>query len=106
MKAAITSTGNTLDSLLDQHFGRCQYFVVYDTDSKSIEFLPNPFKTMEEGAGYSVVQLLVSKGVNKVISGEFGLKVKPILDSHKIQMIIIKDPNKRINGILELLNHY
>lgn len=106
MKAAITSTGNTLDSLLDQHFGRCEYFVVYDTETRSIEFLPNPYKTLEEGAGYSAVQLLATKGVNKVISGEFGLKVKPILDSRKMQMIILKDPNKRINGILELLNHY
>jgi predicted Fe-Mo cluster-binding NifX family protein len=106
MKVAITSTGNTLDSLLNQHFGRCEYFVVYDTDTKGLEIFPNPYKNMEEGAGYSAVQLLAEKGVHKVISGEFGLKVKPILDSRKIQMIILKNPNKRISGILELLNHY
>ena len=32
MKIGISSTGNTMSSLLDARFGRCAYFVVYDTD--------------------------------------------------------------------------
>ena len=34
MKIAITSTGDSQDSKLDERFGRCSFFVVYDTESK------------------------------------------------------------------------
>ena len=105
MKIAITSTGNTLESTLDQRFGRCAYFVVYDTESKAMEFIPNPNKDAEEGAGPASVQLVASRNVNKIISGDFGMKINPILDSLKIQMIILKEPEKKIKEIIETLNH-
>lgn len=104
MKIAITSTGNSPDSKLDSRFGRCSYFVVYDTVSCSTEFIPNPNKEHIEGAGPASVQLIASKGVRKVVSGEFGAKVKSIFDQLKIQLIVLKDPEKRINEIIELLN--
>jgi predicted Fe-Mo cluster-binding NifX family protein len=105
MKVAITSTGNTLESVIDHRFGRCAYFVVYDTESKSIEFIPNPNKDAEEGAGPASVQLVASRNVGKIVSGEFGIKIKPLLDSLKIQMIVLKDPEKKMNDIIEMLNH-
>jgi predicted Fe-Mo cluster-binding NifX family protein len=105
MKIAITSTGNSLESTLDQRFGRCAYFVVYSTDSKAIEFIPNPNRNAEDGAGPSSVQLIASRDVSKIVSGEFGFKIKPLLDSLKIQMIILKEPEKKIKDIIEMLNH-
>ncbi|MFN8257047.1 MAG: NifB/NifX family molybdenum-iron cluster-binding protein [Bacteroidales bacterium] len=104
MRVAIASTGNTLDSILDKHFGRCPYFVVYDTDSKAMEFIPNPYKDADEGAGTSSIDLVISRKVSKIISGEFGMKIKSLLDSQKIQMIIIKDSGKKIKEIIDLLN--
>ncbi len=105
MKIAITSTGNTLDSIIDQRFGRCAFFVIYDTDTKAMEFIPNPNKDAEESAGPASVQLVASRNANKIISGEFGIKIKTLLDSLKIQMIAIKEPCKTINNIIEMLNH-
>jgi len=105
MKVAITSTGNTLESTNDQRFGRCAYFVIYDTECKAMEFIPNPNKDAEEGAGPASVQLVASRDVNKIISGEFGLKIKSLLDSLKIQLIVIKETNKQIKEIIEMLNH-
>ncbi len=105
MRTAITSTGNTLDSTIDPRFGRCAWFVIYDTESKSVEFIPNPNKEAEEGAGPASVQLVASRNVNKIVSGEFGMKIKSLLDSLKIQMIVLKDPEKRISEIIEMLNH-
>jgi len=78
---------------------------VYDTDTKGIEFIPNPNKDAEEGAGPASVQLVASQGVQKVISGEFGIKIKSLLDSLKIQMVILKQPEKSIQEILDMLNH-
>lgn len=105
MKVAITSTGNTLESTIDQRFGRCAYFVIYDTDNKAVEFIPNPNKDTEGGAGPAAVQLIASRNANQIISGEFGAKIKSLLDSLKIQMIAFKEPDKTIKEILEMLNH-
>ena len=105
MKVAITSTGNTLESTIDQQFGRCAYFVIYDNESKAMEFIPNPNKTSEEDAGTASVHLVASRKVNKIISGDFGMKIKSLLDSLKIQMIVLKQPEKKIAEIIKMLNH-
>lgn len=105
MKIAITSTGNSLESQLDSRFGRCSYFVVFDTESHSTEFIPNPNKENVEGAGPASVQLIASKGATKVVSGEFGAKVKSLFDSLQIQLVVLNDPEKKISEIIELLNH-
>ncbi len=104
MKIAITSTGNSLESKLDQRFGRCGFFIIYDNETQGIEFLPNPNKDTLEGAGPASVQLVASRKVNKIISGEFGIKIKSLLDSLKIQMIILKEPEKTISEIINMLN--
>ncbi len=104
MKIAITSTGNSIDSKLDQRFGRCSYFVIYDTETKGTEFIPNPNKDVEEGAGPAAVQLVASRNVNKIVSGEFGIKIKSLLDSLKIQLIALKDKEKSVKEIIEMLN--
>ncbi len=105
MKIAITSTGNSLESKLDERFGRCSFFVIYDQETGGIEFLPNPNKEAMNGAGPASVQLVASRGVKKIVSGEFGIKIKSLLDSLKIQMIVLKDENKTVNDIIQLLNH-
>ncbi len=105
MKIAITSTGNSLESHLDQRFGRCDFFVIYDTETKAMEYIPNPNKESQEGAGPASVRIVASRKVSKIISGEFGIKIKSILDSLKIQMIIFKEPDKKIKDIIEILDN-
>jgi predicted Fe-Mo cluster-binding NifX family protein len=103
MKVAISSTGNSLESKLDQCFGRCGFFTIYDTETKGMEFIPNPNKDIQEGAGTVSVQLVASRDVKKIISGEFGIKIKSLLDSLKIQMIVFKEPEKSIGEIINML---
>jgi predicted Fe-Mo cluster-binding NifX family protein len=105
MKTAIAARGNTLESHLDSNFGRCAWFIVYDTESKAMEFIPNPHKDLEEGAGSASVELLSSRAVTMIIASEFGMKIKPLLDSKKIQMIVIKDTKTEIRQVIEMLNH-
>ena len=102
MKIAITSKGNGLDSKIDPRFGRCSFFVIYDTETKGMEFLPNPNKDAQEGAGPAAVQLVASRNAVKIISGEFGIKIKSLLDSLKIQMIVQKDPVKSSQDIIDM----
>jgi predicted Fe-Mo cluster-binding NifX family protein len=104
MKVAITSTGNTLESNLDQRFGRCAFFLIYDTETEGMEFIPNPNKDAQNGAGPASVQLVASRNVQKIISGEFGIKIKSLLDSLKIQMIVLKEPEKTLKEIINMLS--
>ncbi len=105
MKVAITSTGENLDSPLDQRFGRCSWFVIYDTETGGKEILPNPNKDVLDGAGPASVQLVASRKVNKIVSGEFGIKIKSLLDSLKIQMIVVKDQEKTVRDIIEMIDN-
>ena len=70
-----------------------------------MEFIPNPNKDLEEHAGKAAVDLVLSRNVTMILSGEFGIKIKPLLDSMHIQMVVIKDSTKRVNHIIELLNN-
>ncbi len=103
MKTAITSSGDSPESTLDQRFGRCAYFVIYDPQSGGMEILPNPYQDSLEGAGPAAVQFLAARDVKKIVSGEFGIKIKSLLDSLKIQMIILQDPHKTVREVLAML---
>lgn len=103
MKIAIAANGNTLDSNIDKSFGRCAWFIIIDTESGGMEFIPNTNRDMEEHAGKAAVELVASRNVMMIVSGEFGAKIKPMLDSLHIQMVVIMDSEKRVNDIIELL---
>ena len=102
MKVAITSSGATADALLDQRFGRCAYFAIYDTDSKDLQFIENPNLNAEEGAGPASVALVANQQVGKIVSGEFGFKIKGMLNDLHIQMVMMKE-EKTIADIVALL---
>lgn len=103
MKIAITSTGNTIDSELDARFGRCSYFAIYDTQTKEIEFVKNPNMDANNGAGPASVKFIASYNVEKAVSGEFGIKIKSLMNDLNIQMIILQD-KKTIKEVVEMLN--
>lgn len=103
MKVAITSTGNSLESKMDRRFGRCLFFVIYDTATGGYEIVPNPNVNRVEGAGPAAVQLVAGKGVCKVVSGEFGAKIKSLFDQLKIQLITLEDQDKSVQQIIDLL---
>ena len=105
MKVAITSTGSSPEAKLDSHFGRCSFFAIYDTETSDTEYIPNMYRENIEGCGPHSVQFVASKGVKKIVSGEFGAKVKAVSDSFQIQLILLKDQEKTINEIIRMLNH-
>ncbi len=104
MKIGIASTGFQFDSGVDKRFARCTCFVFYDTESGSLEFYPNPYQNSDFEVGKKVAELMVTKKVSKVIAGDFGIKIKPILDSNKIQIIVYQDDKITIQEIISKLN--
>lgn len=100
MIIAITSNGNTADSLVDERFGRCSYFAIYDTESKKLEFYENPNKNEGHGAGPAAVSFIAKKGAQKAVSGEFGMKIKSIMNDLGIAMIVMKQ-RKTVQEIID-----
>lgn len=104
MKVAITSLEDKLDSSIDSRFGRCAYFAIYDTETQFTQFIKNPHKDDNEGAGPASAQFILSKGISKVISGLFGGKAKSVFESLHIEMIEIEDSTKKISEIINSLH--
>lgn len=86
MKICITSTGTSIDSNVDPRFGRCPFFIIYDTDSDTFEFLENESREAMGGAGIQAGQAIAAKGAGAVISGHFGPNAFRVLQAAKIKM--------------------
>jgi len=72
MKIAVTAKGNNLDSEVDPRFGRCNYFILVDTDSMEFEAVSNQEAQTMGGAGVRAAQVVVDKGVEAVLTGNCG----------------------------------
>lgn len=81
MKICITSQGNTLESAVDPRFGRCRYFVIYDTGTAQFEAVENAQADFAGGAGIQSAQLVAGKGVASVLTGNVGPNAFRTLDA-------------------------
>ena len=72
MKIAISSNGSTLDSEVDPRFGRCSYFIIVDPDTMEWDAISNEAAQMGGGAGIKAAQLVADKGIEAMISGNYG----------------------------------
>ncbi|MBU1895003.1 MAG: NifB/NifX family molybdenum-iron cluster-binding protein [Candidatus Omnitrophica bacterium] len=72
MKICVTSQGDNLNSEVDSRFGRCQYFIIVDTDTLEFESLNNPYSSSMGGAGIQSGQFVADKGVKTVLTGNVG----------------------------------
>ncbi len=87
MKIAVTSTGSTLDDMVDPHFGRCAYFLITDPQTLDFEALQNPNVTQAGGAGIQAAQLMADKGVSAVLTGNCGPNAFQVFNTAGIQVI-------------------
>ena len=72
MKICVTSQGKTLDDQVDPRFGRCQFFIIVETDTLDFEAVENQSAQFSGGAGIQSGQLMASKGVKAVLTGNVG----------------------------------
>jgi predicted Fe-Mo cluster-binding NifX family protein len=86
MKICITSEGKTLDAKVDPRFGRCQNFILFDTDTGNFEACENTNAQFQGGAGIQSGQLVVSKGVKAVLTGNVGPNAHQVLSAAGISV--------------------
>ena len=97
MKICITSSGETVESLLDPRFGRCSYFVVADLESGEHTVIPNEAGISGGGAGISSGQLMVEKGVEAIVTGNVGPNAMNVLKAADIKIYRGKNESVKKN---------
>lgn len=72
MKIAVSSMSKDLNSMLDVRFGRCNYFVIYDTEEGLVKTIENKGQMSGGGAGIAAAQQIIDEDVDVVITGNMG----------------------------------
>ncbi len=88
MKIAISTNGKNLESIIDERFGRCRYFMILETDDMSYEVIENTNADLSTSAGIQSATLVASKGVEAVITGNCGPKAMQVFAATTIRVII------------------
>lgn len=86
MKICITAEGKTLDSKVDPRFGRCQNFIFFDSETGNFQAQENANAQFQGGAGIQSGQLMVSKGVQVVLTGNVGPNAHQVLSTAGINV--------------------
>ncbi|MBE0425908.1 MAG: NifB/NifX family molybdenum-iron cluster-binding protein [Nitrospirae bacterium] len=87
MKICVTSQGDSLDAQIDPRFGRCQYFLIVDTDTLKFESIKNPNIDAMGGAGIQSGQIMAEKSVKAVITGNIGPNAYQTLQAAGIPVV-------------------
>ncbi|MCL6447361.1 MAG: NifB/NifX family molybdenum-iron cluster-binding protein [Armatimonadetes bacterium] len=87
MKVAVTARGDSLDSPVDQRFGRCSWFIVVDTDTGEYRAVSNDQNlNAAQGAGIQAAETAGRQGVGAVITGHCGPKAFRTLSAAGIKV--------------------
>ncbi|HNT36722.1 MAG TPA: NifB/NifX family molybdenum-iron cluster-binding protein, partial [bacterium] len=87
MKIAFSTSGKSLDALLDQRFGRAAGFLVYDLDANTYEVMDNKVNlNAAQGAGIKSAETVVRAGAKAVVTGHCGPKAFRALAAAGVQI--------------------
>jgi len=86
MKIAITSTGKTLDSQVDQRFGRAAYFIVVEMETMEFSVLENESASASGGAGITSAKAVIDAGAEAVLTGNCGPNAQRTLSAAGIRL--------------------
>jgi len=87
MKIAITSMGAELEDKVDPRFGRCHYFILFDTDTNKFEAIENTGAQGMGGIGIQSGQIMADKEVKIVLTGSCGPNAFQTLQAAGIKVI-------------------
>ena len=87
MRIAISSTGTSLDTQMDQRFGRCPFFVITESEGADHELVDNPHAQLGHGAGIQAARMLIERGVTTVLTGRCGPNAVETLEAGNIEVV-------------------
>ena len=99
MKIIITATGDQTNQPFNPRFGRCDYFILVDSETREWEALRNPAASASGGAGPQAVQFIADRGAKAAISGRYGPSAASALKAAGIKAYIAE--NGTVDEVLE-----
>ncbi len=87
MKICITSDGKDLEGNVDPRFGRCAYFILYDTETDNFEAIPNTNATGMGGVGIQNATMMSEKEVEVILTGNLGPNAARVLQQVDIKVV-------------------
>ncbi len=82
----ITAKTSSLDSEVDDRFGRASFFIKIDTENDQMEAFENQAVNQSGGAGIAAAQFIIDHKGQAVISGNFGPNASGALRAANIKM--------------------
>jgi predicted Fe-Mo cluster-binding NifX family protein len=72
MRLCITSSGEDIESEVDERFGRAPYLLIVDTETMESEAVKNTALAAGHGAGIGAAQIISDKGAEALLTGIVG----------------------------------
>lgn len=85
MKIALPSRNNKIDD----HFGNCEYFTLFEVDSKGGKIFSSETVASPEGCGCksNIASVLADKGVKVMLAGNMGEGAVQVLNNSGIEVL-------------------
>jgi len=87
MRLIITAQGKELTAPIDPRFGRCAFFILWDSATQQHTAYANE-AAANSGAGIGSAQFVVDKHVEMVITGQIGPRAMQVLQSADVEVRI------------------
>jgi len=87
MKIAVSATGTDLSAQVDPRFGRCQHLIIVDPETLAFEAVENSNISAGGGAGIATAQMVASKDIQAVLTGNCGPNAYEVLSAAGIAVI-------------------
>jgi predicted Fe-Mo cluster-binding NifX family protein len=85
MIIAVSATGESKESQLDKRFGRCEYFLLYNTETKEYKAINNNGLSAGGGAGIAAASQVIDENVSVIITGNLGPNAFELLEKAGIK---------------------
>lgn len=104
MNLIISAQNPTIESPVDTRFGRSQWLILVDADTKQWKAFQNPGVSQSGGAGVAAAQFVVDQNAEVVISGDFGPNAARAFQSAKIEMRLFLKQALTVEEAVDLYN--
>lgn len=101
MKVAIPVESETTNPRVCISFGRAPYYLIYNTENDSQEFVSNSAATSQGGAGIRAAQALLDEGIEAVITPRCGENAATVLNGGGVKMY--RTVNDNVSENIKLL---
>ena len=86
MIIAIPVEIDSKESLVSEHFGRSNYFLIYNSEEKEYKFVENSAAKSSGGAGIKAAQIVVDENTEVLVSPQLGQNAADVINGAKIKI--------------------